>query len=144
MATRTTKSAVLTASPKQSEAGVIRILEGLVTVAFKKVGRKWHCTALQFDLVGIGKNRAEALEELKGVVNAYLCSILKSKGKVRFFNPSDADEWECEDKREFSVTVAMFGLKAPSRVPERLSFAKARRYRDRIHSVSMLPFASGY
>jgi hypothetical protein len=139
--TRPAASHLKTYSPSQI---VIRALEGPVTVASKKSGRKWHCTALQFDLVGIGKSRGEALEELKGVVNAYLCELLKAKGKVRVFNPSDAAEWECEDKREFTVSVAIVGSKNPAEVPERLSFSKARRYSDRIQAVNMLPAAVGY
>jgi hypothetical protein len=126
---------------KKSNANLIaiRALNSPVTLAHKKIGKKWHCTALQFDLVGIGKSRSEAMHELKGILNTYLCEIIKTTGPVRVFNPSDAEEWECEDKQEYNVTIAILSAKTSTVMPERLSIPQARRYRNQIQAIDLIP-----
>jgi hypothetical protein len=82
------------------------LLQGPVTVAYRREGRKWYATALQFDLVGAGRTQQAAFDELQRVVNTYLEEILETKGPVRLFNPSEPAEWESPHRESYHVAIA--------------------------------------
>jgi hypothetical protein len=135
---------VSTKASKVTENTVVRKLEGPVTVAFSQLADEWYATALEFDLVGTGASREAALRQLKAVVKTHFETLLTTPGKVRFFNPSDADEWNIEDKEYFTMTITIArAVRLQDQIPDHLSFAKARRYRKAIRSVEMLHCA-GY
>jgi len=80
-------------------------LKGPITVTYKREGAEVYARALQFDLIGVGKSRKSALNELREIFADYAEEALNTRGKVRFFNPSDPDEWENPDKELFSVVI---------------------------------------
>ena len=65
-------------------------LRGPVTVAYKRCREGFMCTALQFDILGIGRTKREAFQEMRDLVEEYLEEIVRSPEPVCFFNPSDA------------------------------------------------------
>ena len=50
----------------------VTILGHTVSVAFRRRGDDWYAIDLEFDLVGIGKTKIEALDELCEVIDTYL------------------------------------------------------------------------
>jgi len=118
----------------------IKVLAGPVTVAYRKAGKRWYCTALEFDLLGIGDSRDKAFAELRSVVNTYLFDVLRAKGPVRFFNPSDAREWTCKNKKRFSVVAIMARPKPEKPLPPVVEDVDhLRPYRNRIKGFDLLP-----
>ncbi|MFA6240316.1 MAG: hypothetical protein WC655_05280, partial [Candidatus Hydrogenedentales bacterium] len=85
----------------------VRTLQGTVPVSFKQRGSKWYATALTFDLVGTGRTRETAFRELQEVLETCVDAVLNTPGKVRFYNPSDASEWENPDKADYHVAVLL-------------------------------------
>lgn len=79
---------------------------GVTTVASRQADGEWRCTALQFDLVGTGATKEAAFEELKELVCEYISHISRQRGKVAYFNPSDREEWEVADKKDYMMVVA--------------------------------------
>ena len=88
-------------------------LKGPITVTYREEGTEVYARALQFDLVGIGKNRRDALKELQEIFDDYAEEVLNTKGKVRFFNPSDSEEWENPDKEFFNVVFVRLFSRSP-------------------------------
>jgi len=121
----------------------ILLLQGPVTVAYRQAGRKWYATALQFDLVGVGRSPHAAFNELQGVVTTYLEEILKTKGPVRLFNPSESGEWECARRESYHVAIAAVktgkGVHAPATVR---NADELRRLGRRIAGFNLVPAAS--
>ena len=71
-------------------------LQGKTTIAYRQTEGEWYATALEFDIMGYGKTKAEARHLLHELLEIYLQDIaqLLSEGKrVKFFNPSEDDEW---------------------------------------------------
>jgi len=121
----------------------VLLLQGPVTVAYRREGRKWHATVLQFDLVGIGKTPQAAFNELQGVVNTYLQEILKTKGPVRLFNPSEPCEWESPRRESYHVAIAAVKSGGARRVPRPVRNADdLRRLRNRIAGFNLVPAAA--
>lgn len=121
----------------------VKILEGPVSVAFKKAGREWHAIALQFDIVGTGKTRGEAFREMQGLFETYLSEVLKASRPVRFYNPSEKADWEIRDKAHFHAVVVLsakpvLGAEAPRR-PSLDDVVKLRPIRSRIQSIQLQP-----
>lgn len=122
------------------ELVTIKQVEGPLTVAYRKKRGKWYCTALEFDLVGIGTSRTRAFHELRGLVNNYLEWMLETTGRVRFFNRSDDEEWKCADKERYHVVVAFAEPEKAEKIPERIrSISSLRKYRDRIRGLELIP-----
>ncbi len=72
------------------------VLQGDVTVAYRKEGSEWFATALEFDLLGYGRTRKAAFKLLQELIAEYMLEVahLVSEGKrVAFFNPSETAEW---------------------------------------------------
>lgn len=83
----------------------ISIVGGPVSVAYKRHGRGWMAMALQFSLIGLGKTREKAFEELKGVLLTYLETVLEAKGPVRFFNPAEDEDWDTSDQEQYRIAA---------------------------------------
>jgi len=115
----------------QLENALIRLISGPVTVAYRRRKNDWIAVALQFDLAGIGKTKKEALGELRECINLYLGAILKAKGPVRVFNPSEQEEWDLPDQEHYYVSVMISGPIAnePKEIPNILSL---KPYANRI------------
>jgi len=94
------------------------VLRGPVTVAYKQVGEEWHCTALEFDIIGVGKSKEKAFEKMRDLLNFYLGEIANTAGPVEFFNHSPEEEWHVSEKEEYHVVVVM--IPERQQVPQRL------------------------
>ena len=77
-------------------------LPGFITVTWKRQKGEHICTALEFDLIGLGATRDEAFRNLREIVQSYFEEAVKLKGPVRLFNPSPAAEWNVENKHYYS------------------------------------------
>jgi len=119
----------------------ISILKGPITVAYKKENGKWICTALEFDLCGVGDTREEAFELMRGCVNLYLKEIMDTEGRVQFFNPSEREEWAVPDKELWRVVVALKDEKktAPYEI-ENLDELR-KKFRNRFCSSNLIPIS---
>lgn len=127
---------------------VVVNIGGPVTVAYRRFKGYYTCTALQFDLVGTGKTREAAFAQLRQLVEEYLISIvelLNEGEQVRFFNPSDADEWNCGDLRAFQINVELQdgptaqALKKGFLQYDQRGLRRLAPYRDAIESVGLVP-----
>jgi hypothetical protein len=123
-----------------NQALTIKILKGDVTVAYRRHGRGWRCTALEFDLVGVGNTQEKAFAQLRDLVNGYLDDVLNTDGPVRFFNPSDAEEWDSPKKEKYRVEVVVSqsakGAAGSAVIPD---IDKLRSYRSRIRAIDLTP-----
>ncbi len=75
--------------------------EGPVTVAVHKMGREYHCTALEFDILGTGRTKQDALAQVQELVEEYIAGVIEELGKgnkVAFFNPSGERDWNQADE----------------------------------------------
>jgi len=95
------------AASKSQKKGPIRAIrmQGPVTVSYRNSGKNCYCTALQFDLVGIGTSKTEAFRELRDVFNTYLIEIVQTDGPSEFLNPSPAEEWSVPEREEYYVVA---------------------------------------
>ena len=115
-------------------------LQGPVSVAYKRKGRKdWYATALQFDLVGHGSSKEQALRELQDVVADYLVEITEVEGPVQFFNPSPPEEWNLPDKQHFVVNFVVHGPVTVEVGGRTIAPGNLNRLRDRIQNVDLMP-----
>ena len=125
----------------------VQTLDGTIAVAYKKQGREWRATALQFDLVGTGSTRQAALRELQQVFETYLSAVLETKGRVRFYNPSDPADWENKDKEHFRVMCIVSAATSPATrpvpYPSLDDIDTLRRIGPRIKSVKLTPLLAG-
>ena len=132
------------ATVRTAELEVLPV-DGAISVSFRKRGKEWYATALQFDLVGTGTSRDEALRELQTLFEAYVNAVIGTKGRTRFYNPSEAEEWEVRDKQHFRavcIVTAPLGTRT-SVTPSLDDIGSLRRIRSRIHGVRLSPFAAG-
>ena len=104
--------------PKVSETIRATVMRGSVTVAYRQVNEEWHCTALEFDIIGVGASRKESFEKMKNLVSFYLGEVSKAIGPVEFFNRSPDEDWQISDKEEYNVIVVM--IPEQRQIPERL------------------------
>jgi len=126
--------------PRPIEGIDMVTLHGPITVAYRRVSRMWHCTALQFDLVGVGKTKVEAFAEMRDLLRDYLEEVLATDGPVRFFNPAESGEWNVRDQEYYNVALLVSGGEsaAPNRTP--LSdIARLRGYRDAVQGIGLVP-----
>lgn len=122
-----------------SQEFVVSILGGPVTVAYKKSGREWHCTALEFDLLGTGTTKSMAFDELKSVVNEYLLAALQEDGEVEIENPAPESEWKTPERHCFQV-AAICLKKKQTPVPDRIArISRARKFRDVVKNFDLAP-----
>ena len=118
----------------------ISFLKGPVTVAYRREGKKWLCTALEFDILGIGRTRKTAFQQMRSLVNEYLADVLKAEGPVEFFNHSAGKEWTAKDKEYYKVVVALAQAEEKRPVPQTLrDIQQLRHYRDRIRGFDLTP-----
>ena len=117
------------------------VVGGPINVSFRRRRKEkdWLCTALQFDLVGIGASREEAFAELRSVVEDYLEEVLTTEGPVRFYNLSDEQEWGNPDQKVFDVQAYIAATAEQTRVPSRMRHRKIRDYRDRVRAFDLVP-----
>ena len=116
-------------------------LKGPVTVTYRQEGAEVYARALEFDLVGIGKTRKSALKELQEIFADYAEEVLNTKGKVRFFNPSDSEEWENPDKEYFSAVFEFVGKASPLALPSVCdSIRDLRPMREAVKTVQLQPY----
>lgn len=118
----------------------VTLLEGPLTIAFRKVGREWYARALQFDLVGTGTSRRKAFHEVTDLVREYITDCLNETGPVQFEYPSEPAEWNNEDKESFQVTVSIsVPDRSTKRIPRSITLSDLRRYRRNVQSVGLVP-----
>ena len=117
-------------------------LGGTITVAFKKRGGKVYANALPFDIVGIGPTRAKAFEELSKLLYAYVEEVLSTEGKVRFYCPAEAEEWEVPDKESYNVLFIFYGDKMPPGIPlEVKRIGEVRKLKKNLGQIQLQPVA---
>jgi hypothetical protein len=122
-------------------------LDGKITTSskFNNSTKKWYCTALEFDLVGIGKTEEEAFKELKVLLRYYLLEFVESThsgGKMDFFNPSEAENWNTGKKKEYGVTLIVELAEEKERIPEFIPPKKLSKYYNRISGIDLIPVYS--
>lgn len=117
--------------------------KGNVTVAYRRIAKEWYANALQFDIVGTGRTKEDALDELKELIQDYVVEMVSDLGKglsIAFFNPADPDEWnKARYIEEFEVE---FTIKAAAEVPSTFRLSDSSRMRDLasyIRSVDLVP-----
>ena len=116
----------------------ISVMKGPMTAAYHKEENRWFCTALEFDIVGIGSTRKEALSEMQELVNAYLHHIINQRGRVALMNQSDMKA--TDDTEHYFVAIAVAEVKTKRSAPRVVEDVTAlRRYRDRICGMNFLP-----
>jgi hypothetical protein len=108
-------------------------------VAYRQVEDEWYCTALQFDLLGIGRTREQAFAQLKELVNAYLTHVLQLKGKVALFNPSKREEWNAPIKEYYDVLVVIARTAKPVAETRCLDLEEVRPVRRRVREFDLAP-----
>ena len=108
-------------------------------MTYRRERGEWMCTALEFDIVGTGKTKQEAFDELRALVETYLLEVMDTDAPVEFYNPADAEEWECKDRKSYRVAVIMARAKEDTSIPPRMvrDITKLRPYRDRIRGVDL-------
>lgn len=86
-------------------------LQGNLTVGYHREGREWFATALQFDIMGYGRTKAKAFQLMQELVSEYLqemARLIAEGEKVRFFNPSSAEDWDrMVELEEYHVRLTM-------------------------------------
>ena len=118
----------------------VTVVKGPVTVAYRQEEGKWYAIALEFDLVGIGKTREAAFNELRDIVNDYLIDCMAEKKPVEFFFPSEPDEWNVEDKEWYSVTaLSAQPVRGRSRMPSSINMSQLHSFRNRIKQFDLIP-----
>jgi uridylate kinase len=116
------------------------VVGGRVTAAYRKEEGRWLCTALEFDILGIGETRQEAFAQMQELVNNYLLDCLMSRGPVDFLNPSEAEEGKTRDKERYHVAVILERAAPEQAVPQVIEdFAALRRFRNRILGTDLIP-----
>ena len=118
---------------------VIKIANGPITVTYRQVEGEWWCLSLEFDLLGTGATREEALTELKELVNEYLIHILKSKNKVVLFNPAEREEWDNPDKERFDVTAMVAAAMGKFPASGCMSMDEVRPLRKSVRELDLMP-----
>jgi hypothetical protein len=122
-----------------SQFKVVKVAGGPVTVAYKQVAGEWHCTALQFDILGIGKTREAAFAQLKELMNSYLTHVLQLKGKIAFFNPADREEWNTPIKENYNILVILTKPRRDSQETSCMDMEEIRPVRRRVREFDLLP-----
>ena len=82
------------------------VLRGPLFVSSKSLNDEWHCTALNFDILGIGTTKEDAFQQMKELIEVYLEDVaieLNNGNQVDFYNPSDAAEWNQGDIEVYKV-----------------------------------------
>lgn len=118
---------------------IIPLADGPITVAFKKDGPYCLATALEFDIVGTGKTRTEALNQLQELVSVYLFEVLTTTGKRSLYNPSEQIEWEAEDKARYTVQMIVRVTRHSGPTPSRPTLSQARPFRKNIEQFNLTP-----
>lgn len=115
-------------------------LRGPVTVAYKRCREGFMCTALQFDIVGIGRTKREAFQEMRDLVEEHLEEILRSPEPVCFFNPSDAADWNVGNQENYQVAMLFerHSEPIPTDVPL-ANLAPLREHRESLRGVNLVP-----
>jgi len=118
----------------------ILVMEGPVTVEYQRKNKKWYCTALEFDLVGIGTSRQKAFNELQKVVNLYLMEAINSKGPIDFLIPTPQTERKGNDVEKYQVAVQIRKQGRIPGIPVVIQDIRSlRRKRDRICGLTLIP-----
>ena len=128
---------VQTLSGIMNESLQVVTLKGPITVTYREEGADVYATALQFDLVGIGKTREAALNELQEIFSEYAEEVLNTKGKARFYNPSDPEEWENPDKEFFSVTFVLSGKRGSSTATSVCNIRELHAVRRSVRTIQL-------
>ena len=116
----------------------VLLLEGPVSVAFRREGPMYCAIALQFDLVGMGKTKDEAFLALQSIFDTHMRGLLKEKGHIRFLSPAPESEWNLEDRQDFKATILVPRARClPARKP--LSYRALTRLHTSIKQFTLVP-----
>lgn len=86
-------------------------LSGPLSVAYQydKKAKEWEAIALQFNILGLGTTKEEALQEVRALFESYVEAVTKTKGKVQFHNPAESRYWDVDEVDQFHVVVSFDG-----------------------------------
>ncbi|MBI4560326.1 MAG: hypothetical protein HY706_22285 [Candidatus Hydrogenedentes bacterium] len=125
---------------KGTERTRIAPVSGAITIAYRRSAGNWLCTALQFDIVGVGPTRAAAFREMCELLTDYFDEILSSTGPVRFFNPSEAKEWNVRDQEQYTLAFLLSRKQAPAVSRLRLTnLRELRKVHHAIQEIDLIP-----
>lgn len=116
---------------------------GPISVSTKEVDGEWHCTALEFDLLGTGATQDEAFLELQDLVHEYILAMVQHihfGDDVAFYNPSSPEEWNDGEIRKYQVML-LFEPESSNddETPERVVQKELGHLFGKIGSVSLDP-----
>jgi predicted RNase H-like HicB family nuclease len=121
-----------------SERLVLMAVRGMVSVSYREVEGEWHATALQFDLVGIGKTREKAFRQLRALVGTYLEAYAETKGKAQLFNWAEEEDRNNPDQKTYRV-MALMVEKPRAKSPVEIQPEQLWSYRHRIKNYDLTP-----
>jgi len=87
---------------------LMTLVDGTVKVSFCEVDGEYHCTLLDFDILGTGASRDIAFEEMAELVIEYIIAATDevfNGNVVRFWNPSTPEEWNVGEIKNFQVKM---------------------------------------
>jgi len=112
-----------------------------IPVAYKQDEKgTWYAIALPFSLVGYGDTREEAFTVLSEVFTEYIRAVIDARKPVAFYNPSDEEDWQLQDKETFRVTLTLL---KPVEIRPQIEMHDlniyAKRLRRQIDDVELRP-----
>lgn len=89
-----------------------------MTVGYYRSCRRWWAVARQFSIMGSGKTKDDAFQQLRELVNEYVEACV-AEGTDEFFLPCEREEWSrAHDQQDFMV-VLIFERTTPRQKPMR-------------------------
>ena len=117
------------------------VLRGPVNVACHRHHKEWFATALEFDLVGYGNDKKAAIKMLQELVSEYLhevASLLRDGKQVKFFNPSEPDQWNQDSVDLYNVTFTLPSPKVAQKQPaDGQSISRLIEYINSLEDVAL-------
>ncbi|MFH1731382.1 MAG: hypothetical protein ABIF82_07010 [Planctomycetota bacterium] len=91
-------------------------VDGPVTVGYYRSGGRWWAVARQFSIMGSGKTKDDAFQQLRELVNEYVEECI-TEGTTAFFFPCEDEDWRrTRDQQNFHV-VLVFQRTTPYQKP---------------------------
>ena len=116
-------------------------LKGTVTVSFRRKNGLHMCTALEFSVIGFGKTKKKAFQEMLDLLGEYFVEVMNSDGPVAFYSPADAKEWNIKNQKHYNVKVTMKNSRKDINLSkEMMSFIESLRdYREDFSGIDLVP-----